>query len=284
MTRKRSSVGRFLLFISALRISFAYHVDAFSLLTSISGVRTCRNMYHSAASAIRSTKTGARATCSAKSKSQLQMVFDVPDLEVEQSKMSTQVLIDKILDECLRYSARRPIMRQFDPASKSIWRQWRGTVVSETWKSAARHALWAVCVYLVFQRYPKCTEFFTGFHRIWGEVLLAVTTFTLTFFVNEAYSCWRNCLDICFNLQGRMNDLGAWQSFVLFYFATLVPFLALGLRSIYLIMGPPSFLYLCFELLSQRWLWQDVQRGWNLQIRPIRRQRPSSLQRRARYS
>ena len=136
------------------------------------------------------------------------MVFDVPvaALESEQSKISTQTLIDKILDECLRYSARRPIMNQFDPASKSIWRHWRGTVVAETWKSAARHALWAVGVYVVFQKYPKCAQFFAGFDRIWSEVLLAVVTFTLTFFVNEAYSCWRNCLSICYNLQGRMND------------------------------------------------------------------------------
>eukprot|EP00571_Detonula_confervacea_P002973 CAMPEP_0172314520 /NCGR_PEP_ID=MMETSP1058-20130122/22741_1 /TAXON_ID=83371 /ORGANISM="Detonula confervacea, Strain CCMP 353" /LENGTH=568 /DNA_ID=CAMNT_0013028411 /DNA_START=254 /DNA_END=1960 /DNA_ORIENTATION=- len=119
---------------------------------------------------------------------------------------TTEQLIDSILDECLRYSARRPIMRQFDPASRFIWRQWRGTVVAETWKSAAKHAIWAVAVFFLFQKYPRCTVgVLDGFHRVWGE-LLAVTTFTLTFFVNESYNCWRNCLSICYNLQGRMND------------------------------------------------------------------------------
>lgn len=142
-------------------------------------------------------------------RTRLQMVFDVSalDVEPEQSKTSgTKQIIDNILDECLRYSARRPIMFQFDPASKSIWRHWRGTVLAETWKSAAWHALWTVAVYYVFQRYAKCAEFLTGFSKIWSE-LLAVTTFTLTFFVNEAYSCWRRCLDLCYDLQGKINDL-----------------------------------------------------------------------------
>jgi len=126
--------------------------------------------------------------------------------DTEQSKTtSTKQMIDNILDECLRYSARRPIMFQFDPASRSIWRHWRGTVAAETYKSALFMALWAVVVFGIFQRYPKTSESLNGFHKIWGE-LLAVTTFTLTFFVNEAYSCWRKCLDLCYNLQGKLND------------------------------------------------------------------------------
>eukprot|EP00985_Skeletonema_marinoi_P026940 scaffold21345_cov80-Skeletonema_marinoi.AAC.4 len=128
------------------------------------------------------------------------MVFDLPasslldNIEQEQksqrssSAVGTQQIIDSILDECTRFSARKPIMVQFDPEAKSIWRHWRGTVVAETWKSAAKHAIWA------------------GFERVWGE-LLAVTTFTLTFFVNEAYTCWRKCLDTCYIVQGRLNDL-----------------------------------------------------------------------------
>jgi len=142
-------------------------------------------------------------------------VFDVPSstldqrFDVEQSSRSagTQQIIDNILDECTRYSARRPIMVQFDPEAKSIWRHWRGTVIAETWKSAAWHALWAVAVYVVLQKYPFITKWFKGFNTVWGEPL-AVTTFTLTFFVNEAYACWRKCLDICYNVQGRLNDLG----------------------------------------------------------------------------
>lgn len=78
--------------------------------------------------------------------------------------------------------------------------------MAETWKSAAKHAAWAVAVYALFRKYPLIRSWLQGFERVWGE-LLAVTTFTLTFFVNEAYSCWRKCLDTCYIVQGRLNDL-----------------------------------------------------------------------------
>lgn len=135
----------------------------------------------------------------------LPMVFEVDESRVE--KITTQDLLDRILDESLRTSARRPIMKQFDPSSKAIWRHWRGTVLSETWKSSLKHALWAVSVYLLFKQYPALHRGFKGFDRVWSQIL-AITTFTLTFFVNEAYSCWRTCLNICYNIQGRLNDFG----------------------------------------------------------------------------
>ena len=131
------------------------------------------------------------------------MVFEVDQSRVE--KITTQDLLDRILDESLRSSARRPIMKQFDPASKAIWRHWRGTVLSETWKSAFKHALWAIVVYFLFEQYPAMHRGSVGCERVWSQIL-AITTFTLTFFVNEAYSCWRKCLNICYNIQGRLND------------------------------------------------------------------------------
>ena len=141
-------------------------------------------------------------------------VFDGPRLEPESTaptksnkqQASTQFIIDKILDECLRFSARKPIMRQFDP-NRSMWRRWKGTVIAETWKSAARRVLWACLVYVLLRKYPNISSSLDGSQRIWTE-LIAIVTFTLTFFVNEAYSCWRNCLNICYNLQGRLNDFG----------------------------------------------------------------------------
>ena len=46
------------------------------------------------------------------------MVADAPDAVVEQ--VSTQTVLDEILDESLRYSPRRPIIMEFDPASKAV--------------------------------------------------------------------------------------------------------------------------------------------------------------------
>lgn len=135
--------------------------------------------------------------------SPLPMVFELDESRVE--KITTQDLLDRILDESLRTSARRPIMKQFDPSSKAIWRHWGGTVLSETWKSALKQGIWAACVYFLFQRFHGLRTTFAGSDQLFGQVL-AITTFTLSFFVNEAYSCWRTCLNICRNVQGRLND------------------------------------------------------------------------------
>lgn len=161
-----------------------------------------------------SIATLSTADACSRSKSSLQMVFDVPSAQLDNIETSsqrsaaagTQQIIDNILDECTRFSARRPIMVQFDPEARSIWRHWRGTVLAETWKSAAKHAIWGIMVYVLLRKYSHVQGWLQGFERVWGE-LLAVTTFTLTFFVNEAYSCWRKCLDTCYIVQGRLNDL-----------------------------------------------------------------------------
>lgn len=133
------------------------------------------------------------------------MVFTAPEESVLE-QLSTLEKLDSILDECLRFSARRPIMVQFNPSSKFIWRQWKGTVFAETWKSVARMALWASFVYFVFLEFPFVKQAFTGFNSPWAQ-LCTVSTFTLTFYLNEAYSVWRNSLTRCRTLQGRLNDL-----------------------------------------------------------------------------
>jgi Bestrophin, RFP-TM, chloride channel len=134
------------------------------------------------------------------------MVFTTQPESEELERFSTITMLDQILDDCLRTSARRPIMVQFNPSARFIWRQWKGTVFAETWKSGARHVVWAIGVYFVFWRYPHVKHSFSGFNTLWGQ-LLSITTFTLTFFVNESYCVWRNSLTRCRMLQGRLNDL-----------------------------------------------------------------------------
>lgn len=132
------------------------------------------------------------------------MVFDAPSAEVME-QISTQDLVDRILDESLRTSARRPIMIQFDPSRKAMWQHWKGTIFSETWTSSVRNALWAVAVYLLMLKYPQVKTTFTGFPVIWAQIL-GVTTFTVTFFVNQSYAIWCRILQTCRDLQGRLND------------------------------------------------------------------------------
>jgi hypothetical protein len=59
------------------------------------------------------------------------MVLRTPESIIEQA--STTTLLDDLIDESVRTSARRPIMMQFDPSSGWIWKRWKGTIFSETW-------------------------------------------------------------------------------------------------------------------------------------------------------
>ena len=147
----------------------------------------------------------ATSRTSSKSKTALNMVFTTPSSIIEQA--STKILLDDLIDESVRTSARYPVMMQFDPSSGWIWRRWKGTVFSETWRTFVRNMVYASIVCVIFKFYK--TQFLqnlSGFNILWGQ-LLSVTTFTLTFFLNQSYSLWRNCYGFSRRLQGRLNDL-----------------------------------------------------------------------------
>ncbi|KAL7457169.1 hypothetical protein ACHAWC_010052 [Mediolabrus comicus] len=139
------------------------------------------------------------------SSTSLQMVLSTPDTIIEQA--STQKLLDTLIDESVRTTSRHPIMMQFNPKRGWIWRQWRGTVFSETWKSGLMNMVLATFVVFLYKIYPNLKDLLQGFSILWGQ-LLSVTTFTLTFFLNQSYGLWRKCYDYSRRLQGRLNDLG----------------------------------------------------------------------------
>eukprot|EP00536_Pseudo-nitzschia_multiseries_P006380 jgi/Psemu1/324327/estExt_fgenesh1_pg.C_1340022 len=133
------------------------------------------------------------------------MVLTTPESIIEQA--STVNLLDDLINESVRTSARRPIMMQFDPSSGWIWRRWKGTVFAETWISCVRNMLFAVAVYLFHKSHPHIFQtHLSGFNTLWGQ-LLSVTTFTLTFFVNQSYALWRKCMELSRRLQGRLHDV-----------------------------------------------------------------------------
>ncbi len=65
----------------------------------------------------------------------------------------------------------------------------------------------ATFVVFLYKIYPNLKDLLQGFSILWGQ-LLSVTTFTLTFFLNQSYGLWRKCYDYSRRLQGRLNDLG----------------------------------------------------------------------------
>ena len=138
-------------------------------------------------------------------RTQRRMVLTTPEAIIEQA--STTNLLDDLIDESVRTSARRPFILQFDPSSGWIWKRWKGTVFSETWDSCVYRMLWAGIVYVGLSRqFPQAKEVLSGFNIFWGQ-LLSVTTFTLTFFVNQSYALWRKCSELSRRLQGRLHDL-----------------------------------------------------------------------------
>lgn len=137
---------------------------------------------------------------------QLNMVFTTPYSVIEQA--STKTLLDDLIEESMRTTARFPVMMQFDPSSGWIWRRWKGTVFSETWRTFLSNMGYASIICFIFKTFNnQFLENLSGFNILWGQ-LLSVTTFTLTFFTNQSYSFWRNCYGFSRRLQGRLNDLG----------------------------------------------------------------------------
>jgi hypothetical protein len=167
-------------------------------------VLTCRHCTRSLQPAISSRLFRSRADDFRSTRTRRKMVLTTPESIFEQA--STKNLLDDLIDESVRTSARRPIMMQFDPSSQMIWKRWKGTVFSETWDACVTRMLYACVVLLICRTYPGIKQTFAGFNILWGQ-LLSVTTFTLTFFVNQSYVLWRKCYELSRRLQGRLNDL-----------------------------------------------------------------------------
>jgi len=136
----------------------------------------------------------------------LNMVLTTPESLIEQA--STERLLDDLIDENVRTSAKRPIMLQFDPKGTKIWKRWRGTVFSETLTPCFINMAFASIIALIYSTNPVYYSIkLKGFNVLWSQ-LLSVATFTLTFFVNTSYGLWRKCYELSRRLQGRLNDLG----------------------------------------------------------------------------
>jgi hypothetical protein len=68
--------------------------------------------------------------------------------------------------------------------------------------------LYATTIYLLYKSYPNIIDnHLSGFNTLWGQ-LMSVTTFTLTFFVNQSYALWKKCTELSRRLQGRLHDIG----------------------------------------------------------------------------
>jgi hypothetical protein len=138
----------------------------------------------------------------------------------ELEKSCTQEEIDKVLDRVIGTDG-GVIIQRFKPHHGWLWRQWFGTVLFCAWPRVLINMLWAFG-FCVFARHQTHNDFnfwgledLTGhpfvarlaiFDKIWGT-LMSLTTFLLTFFVGQAYSFWRDFMQVGRSIQGRLNDI-----------------------------------------------------------------------------
>jgi len=112
-------------------------------------------------------------------------------------------------------------MLPFRPEANWLWCQWKGTIPRKAWRRVLFNTILAsVMLGLVrfFSRptwelfeVPDPTHTLIAHLRAWGTMWnyqLTLTTFVLTFFLNQAYTFWRGCLSLARKIQGRFNDIG----------------------------------------------------------------------------
>ncbi|KAL3802692.1 hypothetical protein HJC23_012016 [Cyclotella cryptica] len=147
---------------------------------------------------------------------------------------------EKLTSWAMSQDSNRPIVTEYDPDGLWLWTQWEGTIREMTFTNVAIALIWALVVDLyAYQHYTvyliataavnggdvatlldnltwtsfeiphsrdPIIEAFQNLNSLW-EYQLSLTTFTLSFFVNHAYSHWRLTYFCTRAIQGRVNDL-----------------------------------------------------------------------------
>ena len=122
--------------------------------------------------------------------------------------------IDKISGVNTRYGG--DIIRQYKPSRRWLWGRWNGTVLQQAWTAAAANMLISVCFIAAFRFFHQPTwavgqipdpnfpviSRLVPLAKLW-HYLMSITTFTLTFFLSQAYGLWRTMYTTTRKIQVR---------------------------------------------------------------------------------
>jgi len=114
------------------------------------------------------------------------------------------------------------IIRPYKPNRLWLWRQFRGTILQHVAIPTLLNMLWSAAFILFVRHKTLGASWATGIglppdptnpfiaklhmvHKIWNYQQ-ALTTFILTFFLNQSFTIWREIYDIGRRIQGRLND------------------------------------------------------------------------------
>ena len=129
--------------------------------------------------------------------------------------------IDKISGVKTRYEG-GTIIRQYDPNTLWLWKQWKGTILSHAWKGTIMNMALSLALVMYVRFYISPTWAITStpdittnpflgrlsmFSKVWKYVM-SLTTFILTFFLSQAYGLWREMYSSARKIQGRLHDVG----------------------------------------------------------------------------
>ena len=119
------------------------------------------------------------------------------------------------IDIACSTTIQRPIIAQYYPERRWLWRQWGGTVLRRVAGEVAFVVLFAAAVSSFFHvpgphaawRFALAeSAFFAGVAKVW-TLSATMATFTLSFFLSQSYSLWRSVYSITRRVQGRLNDI-----------------------------------------------------------------------------
>lgn len=123
--------------------------------------------------------------------------------------------LEELVTEATSTSVKTPIMMQYHPDRVWLWKQWFGTIVRSVRVSALLNTAFAVVVVLSFWHLSHSSNGsidavlsrIAPVNQLW-TTMAGLVTFVLSFFLNQAYSVWRECYSASRRIQGRLNDIG----------------------------------------------------------------------------
>jgi predicted membrane chloride channel (bestrophin family) len=128
---------------------------------------------------------------------------------------ATSEELREICEEATSTRDPSPVIPQWLPPASWLWKQWRGTIVRQVLpRQVLVSTAFAVFITLFF--------YAPGLHLMWRRDLVrhlaavervwtlasGLVSFTLSFFLTQAYTFWREVYLVVRQVQGRLNDIG----------------------------------------------------------------------------
>ena len=112
------------------------------------------------------------------------------------------------------------IIHPYKPERWWLWRRWRGTVLKAVLPRVAFNMGATLLLVMLLRRLTGASWFVGGkpdithpliarlalFDKAW-KYLVTLTTFTMTFFLSEAFVLWKKIYTVGRQIQGRLNDI-----------------------------------------------------------------------------